>query len=103
MPSAARVSVERLDLRDELAVDEACARCATPLVAPASVLRLDGELFCCGSCAKAARGGAGVIGQGCANCGAPIGDRGSAVKAHSRVFCCANCAVATHEVEPPTR
>jgi predicted RNA-binding Zn-ribbon protein involved in translation (DUF1610 family) len=95
--------VERLDVRDELAVDEACARCATPLVAPASVMRLDGDVYCCGSCAGAAISGPGTIGQGCANCGAPIADRASAVKAHSRVFCCANCAVAAPEVGPPTR
>ena len=95
--------MERLDLRDELAVDEACARCATPLVAPASVVRQDGEIFCCGSCARAAQGGAGVIGEGCANCGAPIADRASAVVTEARVFCCANCAVAPREVEPPLR
>jgi hypothetical protein len=85
--------VERLDFRDELAVDEACSRCASPLVAPASVVRQDGESYCCGSCARAARGGSGVIGRGCANCGAPIADRASAVNVDSRVFCCANCAV----------
>jgi len=101
MPSAARTGVESLDQRDELAVDEACARCATPLVAPASVVRQDGSLYCCSSCAKAAEGRVGVIGEGCAHCGAPIADRVAAVAAESRVFCCANCAVAPREVEPP--
>jgi len=95
--------MERLDVRDELAVDEACARCATPLVAPASVVRQDGELYCCGSCARAAEGSLGVIGEGCAHCGAPIADRTTAVTAESRVFCCANCAVAPQELEPPVR
>ena len=95
--------MERLDVRDEFAVDEACARCATPLVAPASVVRQDGEVYCCGSCARAAGSGAGVIGQGCAHCGAPIADRVTAVTADGRVFCCANCAVAPREVEPPIR
>jgi hypothetical protein len=95
--------MERLDLRDELAVDEACARCATPLVAPASVVRQDGGLYCCGSCAKAAEGRPGLIGEGCAHCGAPIADRVAAVTVESRVFCCANCAVAPREVEPPLR
>ena len=93
--------MERLDQRDELAVDEACARCATPLVAPASVVRQDGSLYCCGSCATAAEGRAGLIGEGCAHCGAPIADRATGVTAESRVFCCANCAVAPREVEPP--
>ena len=86
--------MDRLDLPDELLVDEACARCATPLVAPASVVKQDGEMYCCGSCARAAQPGPGVIGEGCANCGAPIVDRASAVTAEARVFCCANCAVA---------
>lgn len=94
--------MDRLDLRDELAIDEACARCATPLVAPASVVRRDGEFYCCGSCARAAQGG-GLIGEGCAHCGAPIADRTTAVTADARVFCCANCAVAPREVEPPVR
>ena len=93
--------MECLDLRDELAVDEACARCATPLVAPASVVRQDGSLYCCASCARAAEGRVGDIGEGCANCGAPIADRAAAVTAESRIFCCANCAVAPREVEPP--
>ena len=92
-----------MDVRDELAVDEACARCATPLVAPASVVRQDGELYCCGSCARAAEGTMGVLGEGCAHCGAPIADRTTAVTAESRVFCCANCAVAPQELEPPVR
>jgi predicted RNA-binding Zn-ribbon protein involved in translation (DUF1610 family) len=95
--------VERLDVRDELAVDEACARCGTPLVAPASVVRQDGELYCCGSCARAAGGVPGAIGEGCAHCGAPIVDRATAVTADARVFCCPNCAVAPREVEPPVR
>ncbi|HKY50487.1 MAG TPA: hypothetical protein VJP45_04455 [Candidatus Limnocylindria bacterium] len=95
--------MERLDVRDELAIDEACARCATPLVAPASVVRQDGELFCCASCARSAEGATGVIGQGCANCGAAIVDRATAVTADARVYCCANCAVAPREIEPPVR
>jgi len=95
--------VERVDLRDELEVDEACARCATPLVAPASVVRQDGELYCCASCARAAGSGPGVIAEGCAHCGAPIADRANAVTAEGRLFCCANCAVAPTEVEPPVR
>jgi len=95
--------MDRLDVHDELAVDEACARCATPLVAPASVVRHDGELYCCGSCARGAQGGAGVVGEGCAHCGAPIADRAAAVTADSRVFCCANCAAAPRELEPPVR
>jgi hypothetical protein len=95
--------VDQLDAGEELAVDEACARCATPLVAPASVVRQDGELFCCGSCARAAEARPGVIAEGCAHCGAPISDRGAAVSAEGRMFCCANCAVAPREVEPPVR
>lgn len=95
--------MERLDLRDELAVDEVCARCATPLVAPASTVRQDGGLYCCVSCAKAAEGHPGLIGEGCAHCGVPIADREAAVTVESRVFCCANCAVAPREVEPPLR
>jgi hypothetical protein len=66
-------------------------------------VRLDGELFCCGSCARAAGGGARLAGQGCANCGAPIADRAAVVTAESRVFCCGNCAVAPREIEPPAR
>ncbi|HUG06018.1 MAG TPA: hypothetical protein VMQ78_05745 [Candidatus Limnocylindria bacterium] len=95
--------MERLDLRDELAVDEACARCAAPLIAPASVVRRDGEFYCCGSCARAATGARGAIGLGCANCGAPIADRASAVAADIRVFCCANCATAPRDPGPPLR
>lgn len=95
--------MDRLDVRDELAIDEACARCATPLVAPASVVRQDREFFCCGSCARAAEGAAGVLGEGCANCGAAIIDRAAAATVDSRVFCCANCAVAPREIEPPVR
>ena len=95
--------MERLDVGDEIAVDEACARCATPLVAPASVDRQDGELFCCASCARAAGGRVGLVGRGCAHCGAPIVDRATAVTSDSRLFCCANCAVAPRDVEPPIR
>jgi len=95
--------VERLDVRDELAVDEVCARCATPLVAPASVVRRDGDVFCCASCARASDGTPGVIGPGCAHCGVPIADRATAVTVNARIFCCANCAVAPREVEPPLR
>ncbi len=93
--------MERSDIRDEIEVDEVCARCATPLVATVSVVRRDGGLYCCGSCAQAALGEKAGLGEACSHCGAPISDRRSAVTSESRLFCCANCAVAPRDAERP--
>lgn len=99
----------RDDRREELPVDEVCARCATPIVVTASTVRQAGELYCCANCARAAGGEPpGVAGgeppvaaQACSHCGAPIVERVSAVEADGRRYCCANCAAVPLEVEPP--
>ncbi len=87
--------------REELVVDEQCARCASRIIDTESAVRRDGDLYCCANCARAALGETTAPGEACAHCGAPVVERATAVTENARLYCCASCAAAPAEVEPP--
>jgi hypothetical protein len=92
---------------EELQPDPTCERCGTPIVDTRSVVRREGQTYCCANCARAdaadikARG-VEPHGTACSRCGAPVVDRTYAVTEGAYLFCCGNCSAAgVHAEEAP--